>query len=134
MLFSMGGSRSYFAEGLNRRDASLLLVNTTSNLTCRLQQMFLLFSVMEILWTIFSSFSYSLGWSSRSKMPREMQWSPPETHFRAVSPADQGDRDNPLGCGLGSSGEPDTICHQVAAQRLHCPTAFTGEAQNPPEG
>lgn len=62
------------------------------------------------------------------------QWSPPETQFRAVSPADQGDRVKPLSCGLGSSGEPDLICHQAAAQRLHCPTAFTGEAQNPPEG
>lgn len=88
-LFSMGGSRSYFAEGLNRWDASFLLVNTTSNLTRRLQQMFLLCRVMEILWTIFSSFSCSLGWSSRSKMPWETQQSPPKTHFRAVSPADR---------------------------------------------
>lgn len=90
MLFSMGGSKSYFAEGPSRLDASFLLVNTTSNLTCSLQQMFLLFRVMEILWTIFSSFSCSLGGSNKPKMPSETQWSPLKMHFRAVSLADPG--------------------------------------------
>ena len=111
-LFSMGGSKSYFAEGLNRLDASFLLVNTTSNLTCSFQQMFLLFRVMEILWTIFSS-SCSLGGSSRPKMPSGTQWSPPKMHFRVTSLADQGDTVKPVSCGLGSSEEPDTICNQL---------------------
>lgn len=52
--------------------------------------MFLLFNVMEILWTIFSS-SCSLGGSVRPKMPSEAQWSPPKMHFRVKSLADQGD-------------------------------------------
>lgn len=43
--------------------------------------MFLLFSVMEILWTVFST-SRSLGGSIRPKTLWEAQWSPPKMHFR----------------------------------------------------
>lgn len=89
-----GREQELFCTGSEQMRCQLLAGKYHFQPHSQLQQMFLLFRVMEILWTIFSS---SLGWSSRSKMPWETQWSPPEAHFRAVSPADQGESNHSVG-------------------------------------